>query len=117
MRIKVENGVVAIITNIAVEDAIRKPIILKDEKNNDIFVVAYDPEHARITSTQFVGNGVVDGKLAHIDTMFPGETIEDIRAEYEDIFAGVASCVAAVEAQLQASKDAFEAAWAGAIEA
>ena len=117
MRIKVENGVVAIITNVAVADAARKPILLKDEKNNDIFVVAYNPDNARITSTQFVGNGAVDGKLAYIRTMWPEETIEDIRDEYKDIFAGVASCVAAVEAQLQASKDAFEAAWTGAIEA
>lgn len=118
LKIKVANGTVAIITGVEAKDVEWAPAKLIDEKGNDIFAVGLNPgSDGKISDHVFVGNAVIDGKVACVRVLMPNETIEDIRNVLKPCFAHVSSCVEAIEADIDESKRAFDAAWAGAIEA
>lgn len=118
LKVKVANGTVVFTTDIDFKDVAYVPVKLIDEKGNETFAVAYNAYcEGQISANAFVGNAVIDGKLALVKVLEPDETIEDVRHRLTDIFARVSSCVAAIEAQLAESKAAFESAWAGATEA
>ena len=118
LKVKVANGTVVFTTDIDFKDVMYNPVKLTDEKGNEIYAVAYDTQgDGKFSAHAFVGNAVIDGKLAFVSVLGADETIEDVRNRVASIFARVSSCVAAIEAQLAESKAAFESAWAGATKA
>ena len=113
MKIKIENGTLALVSGLTVKQ-LRKPVVLQDDKGNDTYAISYAPAAKPvITDNQLVCNTIVDGEAACVFLDREKTVLNALKESRSELMRAHRAC--AVAAANAAEDDAaFEEFWAQA---